>query len=37
MSAPANKPEPKSGHTFRKFKDGDHEWGSLQERIFTAD
>jgi NADPH-dependent glutamate synthase beta subunit-like oxidoreductase len=37
MSAPAGKPEPRSGHTFRKFRDGDHEWGSLQERIFTAD
>src|SRR3990172_5068983 len=37
MSAPANKPEAKSGHTFRRFKDGDHEWRSQQERIFTAD
>ena len=37
MSAPAGKPEAKSGHTFRKFKDGDHEWGSFQEQIFTAD
>jgi NADPH-dependent glutamate synthase beta subunit-like oxidoreductase len=37
MSAPASKPEPKSGHTFRKFRDGDHEWGSLQEQIFAGD
>jgi len=37
MSAPASKPEAKSGHTFRKFKDGDHEWGSFQERIFSGD
>ena len=37
MSAPASKPEAKSGHTFRRYKDGDHEWGSAQEQIFTAD
>jgi glutamate synthase (NADPH/NADH) small chain len=37
MSATAGKPEAKSGHTFRKFKDGDHEWGSLQEQIFAGD
>ena len=37
MSAPASKPEAKSGHTFRKFKDGDHEWGSLQGQIFSGD
>jgi glutamate synthase (NADPH) small chain len=37
MSAPAGKPEPKRGHTFRKFKDGDHEWRSFQERIFAGD
>jgi NADPH-dependent glutamate synthase beta subunit-like oxidoreductase len=37
MSAPAAKPAAKSGHTFRKFKDGDHEWKSLQERIFAGD
>ncbi len=24
-------------HTFRRFKDGDHEWKSLQERIFAGD
>ena len=37
MSAPASKTEAKSGHTFRRYKDGDHEWGSFQEQIFTAD
>lgn len=37
MSAPASKPDAKTGHTFRKYKDGDHEWASLQEQIFTAD
>ena len=37
MSAPAAKPAAKGGHTFRKFKDGDHEWKSLQERIFAGD
>ena len=36
MSAPANK-DAKSGHTFRRFKDGDHEWSSAHDRIFTAD
>ena len=37
MSAPASKPEAKSGHTFRKYKDGDHQWDSFQEQIFSAD
>ena len=37
MSAPASKPEAKSGHTFRKFKDGDHEWARSQEQIFSGD
>ena len=37
MAAPANKPEAKSGHTLRKFKDGEHEWGSFQEQIFSGD
>jgi len=37
MSAPAAKPEAKSEHTFRRFRDGDHEWTSLQERIFAGD
>jgi len=37
MSAPAAKPEAKSGHTFRRFRDGDQEWKSLQDRIFAGD
>jgi len=38
MATPADKAkEVKEGFTFRKFKDGDHEWHSLQARIFTAD
>ncbi len=38
MATPANKPgEAKAGYTHRKFKDGDQEWESLQQRIFTAD
>ncbi len=38
MATPANKlKEGKSGLTLRKFKDGDHEWRSMQEKIFIAD
>jgi NADPH-dependent glutamate synthase beta subunit-like oxidoreductase len=37
MSSPAQKPEAKSGYTVRRYKDGDHEWRSAQEQIFTAD
>jgi len=37
MSAPAAKPEAKSGHTFRRFRDRDSEWKSLQDRIFAGD
>ena len=37
MSAPANKPDAKTQPTLRRFKDGDHKWGSFQEQIFTAD
>jgi len=37
MSAPASKPEASSQHTFRRYKDGDHEWGSAREQIFSAD
>ena len=37
MAAPESKPEVTSKHTFRRFKDGDHEWGSAREKIFTAD
>lgn len=37
MAAPDKTKEVKSGFTFRKYKDGDQEWSSLQARIFTAD
>ena len=37
MSAPAKMPEVKSGRTVRRFKDGEHEWRSHQEQIFTGD
>jgi NADPH-dependent glutamate synthase beta subunit-like oxidoreductase len=37
MSAPASKPEAKSGHTVRRFKDGDHTWRSRQDQIFSGD
>jgi NADPH-dependent glutamate synthase beta subunit-like oxidoreductase len=37
MSAPASKPQAKAGHTFRRFKDGDNQWRSNQERIFAGD
>lgn len=37
MSAPATKPDARSGHTFRKYRDGDAKWRSHQEQIFTAD
>ena len=37
MSAPAKKTEAKSGHTFRRYKDGDHVWRSVQEQIFSGD
>ena len=37
MATPAGKADAKTGHTFRKYKDGDHEWRSLQEQIFSAD
>ncbi|KPK05665.1 MAG: glutamate synthase [Betaproteobacteria bacterium SG8_39] len=37
MSEPAKKTEARSGHTFRRFKDGEHEWRSAQEKIFSGD
>ena len=37
MTAPADKPQAKSGHTFRRYKDGDHLWQSAQEQIFSGD
>jgi len=35
--ATTEKPKSAQSHTFRRFKDGDHEWRSLQEKIFVAD
>jgi NADPH-dependent glutamate synthase beta subunit-like oxidoreductase len=37
MSSPEAKPEAKSVHTFRRFKDGASQWRSHQERIFAGD
>jgi len=37
MSAPANKPGAKPGHTFRRYEDGDHVWDSAREQIFRGD
>lgn len=37
MAAPDKTKEVKPGFTFRKYKDDDQEWPSLQARIFTAD
>jgi NADPH-dependent glutamate synthase beta subunit-like oxidoreductase len=37
MSAPANKPDAKSGYTVRRYRDGEHVWDSAREQIFTAD
>jgi len=37
MSAPASKPDARGGHTFRKYKDGEHQWDSFQAQIFSAD
>ncbi|MBI3547322.1 MAG: NAD(P)-binding protein [Gammaproteobacteria bacterium] len=37
MAAPEKTKEVKPGFTFRKYKDDDQEWPSLQARIFTAD
>ncbi|HSH08191.1 MAG TPA: NAD(P)-binding protein [Burkholderiales bacterium] len=36
-SSPPAKSEAKTGHTFRRFKDGDSQWRSYQERIFAGD
>ncbi len=38
MAAPTKQAtEAKSGHTFRKFKDGDSKWRRWNDQIFTAD
>ncbi len=37
MSAPASKSAEKGGQTVRRYRDGDQEWESMQDRIFSAD
>lgn len=33
----ATSPSEMKEHTFRKFEDGDHEWGSMNDQIFVQD
>jgi NADPH-dependent glutamate synthase beta subunit-like oxidoreductase len=38
MATPADKVKDSSqGHTWRRFKDGDHQWRRMNDKIFTAD
>ena len=37
MAVPAGKADVKTEHTFRRYKDGEHEWKTMQELIFSAD
>lgn len=37
MATTENKPKGPEAHTFRRYKDGDQEWPSLQAQIFKAD
>jgi NADPH-dependent glutamate synthase beta subunit-like oxidoreductase len=37
MATPADKMKGKTEHTFRRYKDGDHDWRSMHDKIFTAD
>ena len=37
MATSADKPKKPEEHTYRRYKDGDQEWPSLQARIFIAD
>lgn len=37
MATTADKPKGPDTHTYRRYKDGDHRWSSLQAQIFTAD
>ncbi len=38
MATPADKAkDPGKGHTWRRFKDGDHEWRRMNDLIFKAD
>ncbi|MDX1433531.1 MAG: NAD(P)-binding protein [Gammaproteobacteria bacterium] len=37
MATPWSKTHREPNHTFRKFRDGEHDWPSLEEMIFDAD
>ena len=37
MATPWSKTYRTEGHTFRKFRDGDHDWPDFESRIFDAD
>ena len=37
MATPWSKTYREEGHTFRKFRDGDHDWPDFESRIFDAD
>ena len=37
MATPWSKTYRAEGHTFRKFRDGDHDWPDFESRIFDAD
>ena len=37
MATPWSKTHREEGHTFRKFRDGDHDWPDFESRIFDAD
>ena len=37
MATPSDKMKDSKGHTWRRYKDGEHEWDSMQEKIFIAD
>ena len=37
MATPWSKTYRDEGHTFRKFRDGDHRWTDLESKIFEAD
>jgi NADPH-dependent glutamate synthase beta subunit-like oxidoreductase len=37
MATPADKMKDSKGHTWRRFKDGDHKWRRMNDKIFVAD
>ena len=37
MATPWSKTYKAENHTFRKFRDGDHDWKRLDTKIFEAD